>query len=176
MTHRKLLAAIATAGVVAATMPAPSPARPQDPLVGSWVRTNSCKAFVRDMRSAGLPESILREWLVGPDAPFDPSAPCTGVPETKHSHFFTASGQFGSRDEDGNQVDDGDYRIIGRHTLTFPSHEQEFGYRIKVRYRINGGKLRFKVIVPHPCTGNCEEATAWAISAFYRGPAFTRGR
>ena len=30
----------------------------------------------------------------------------------RHSHFFTADGQFGSRDQDGSQVDDGTYRIV----------------------------------------------------------------
>jgi hypothetical protein len=33
-----------------------------------------------------------------------------------HSHSFTAGGRFGSRDWNGNQVDDGTYEIVDDHT------------------------------------------------------------
>lgn len=92
----------------------------------------------------------------------------------KHSHFFTAAGAFGSYDQNGHQVDNGDYKIITPYTLAFPSHTHDFGYKITVHYAIKSGKLRFAVVIPHPCPVRCPGATAWAISAFYSGPAFTR--
>ena len=185
MTHTKLLAALAAAtalGTGVASLPsgAMSAGSTSNPLIGNWQRTNSCSAFVKAIRHAGL-ERRLNEWLVGAGYfqsanQIDPAAPCRHARNVKHSHFFTAAGGFGSRDENGNQVDDGNYKITAPHTLAFPSHARDFGYRIKVRYWIKDGKLRFNVVVPHPCTGKCQEATAWALSAFYPGLAFTRER
>ena len=182
MTNTKRLAALAAAGAVAAGMaPSPGPAMgPANPLIGNWQRTNSCTAFVKAMRRAGLGRG-LSEWLVGAGyfrsaSQIDPAAPCKHARNLKHSHFFTAAGKFGSRDEKGNQVDDGDYEIVAPHMLAFPSHAREFGHGVKVRYRIPAGKLRFDVVVPHPCTGKCRDVTGWALSAFYAGPAFTRAR
>jgi hypothetical protein len=187
VTNKKLLAALAplaVAALAAAMAPGQSPSASSRSgsraLVGNWQRTNSCTALVANLRRAGV-VGAMREVLVGGGycqrpARIDPAAPCRRARSVKHSHFFTAAGGFGSRDENGNQVDDGDYRITAPHTLAFPSHAREFGYRIRVRYRITRGKLRFHVVVPHPCRGKCPGATAWAISAFYAGPAFTRAR
>jgi hypothetical protein len=148
-------------------------------LIGSWERTNSCTALVRAMRHAHLNERVMREWIAGggyypSPAKVDLATPCKGAVNVRHSHFFTSAGGFGSRDENRSQVDDGDYRIIARNTLTFPSHSREFGFRIRVHYRIAGDALRFTVLVPHRCVRKCQVATAWAISAFYAGPAFRR--
>jgi hypothetical protein len=182
MTHMKRLAAVAATGAVAAGVAAsPGPAMgPTNPLIGNWQRTNSCSAFVRAMRHADLGRG-MSEWLVGAGyfrsaRQIDPARPCRHARNVKHSHFFTAAGGFGSRDEKGNQVDDGDYEFIARQTLAFPSHAKEFGHKVKVHYRIKRGKLRFSVVVPHPCKGKCRDVTGWAISAFYAGPAFTRVR
>jgi hypothetical protein len=145
-----------------------------NPLVGTWERVNDCDMFVRTMKKAGLID-LAPKWLVGGGYftnvnQIDRADLCKGANEVKHSHFFTDSGMFGSYDETGTQVDDGDYKILGPGTLTFPSHEQDFGYDIAVHYRVEGDALTFAVVVPHPCTGNCPVATAWAISAFYPTP------
>jgi hypothetical protein len=42
---------------------------------------------------------------------------CAGAQPSPHSHFFTASGLFGSLDESLNQVDNGHYTIVNGHTL-----------------------------------------------------------
>jgi hypothetical protein len=42
---------------------------------------------------------------------------CAGTKPSPHSHFFTASGEFGSLDENLNQVDNGHYTIVNAHTL-----------------------------------------------------------
>jgi hypothetical protein len=181
MTHTKRLAVLVAASAVAAGLaPTSGPAMgPTNPLVGSWQRTNSCTAFVKAMRRAGLGHG-LSQWPVGAGyfrsaRQIDPARPCKHARNVKHSHFFTAAGGFGSRDEKGNQVDDGDYEIIAPHTLAFPSHAREFGHKVKIHYRITAGGLRFHVVVPHPCTGRCRDVMGWALSAFYAGPAFTRG-
>jgi hypothetical protein len=147
------------------------------PLVGTWQRVNSCESFVRAFRQAGL-QKLAPEWLAGGGyfkraAEIDEQNPCRGATEVEHSHFFTKDGRFGSNDQNGEQVDDGDYNAVNDTTLAFPSHEKEFGREITVRYRIEGDTLNFAVVVPDPCTRSCRIATAWAISAFYPGP-FTR--
>jgi hypothetical protein len=146
-------------------------------LVGSWTRVNSCAALVRSLESAGLHDHLV-DTLVGGGyfssaGQVRAAAPCAGARSKKHSHFFTAGHAFGSRDEHGKQVDDGDYKVTAPNTLSFPSHAKEFGYKVTVRYSIVGGKLSFRVVVPKPCRGKCRDATAWAISAFYAGPLFT---
>lgn len=187
MTNKKVLAALAPLAVAALAAalasgqsPSASSRSGSRPPLGNWQRTNSCAALVANLRRAEV-AGDLRDVLVGGGyfqrpGQIDPAAPCRHARNVKHSHFFTAGGGFGSRDENGNQVDDGDYRTTAPHTLAFPSHAREFGYRIRVRYRITRGKLRFHVVVPHPCRGKCPGATAWGISAFYAGPAFTRAR
>jgi hypothetical protein len=146
----------------------------RNPLVGTWRRVNSCRRFVRALEDAGIKDQ-LHEWLVG-GGYFDDSSqiddvhPCRGAKEVEHSHFFTESGRFGSHDETGAQVDDGDYEIVDKTTVTFPSHVREFGGEITVHYRVEGKTLNFAVVVPAACTGDCRLATAWAISAFYPGP------
>jgi hypothetical protein len=145
-------------------------------LVGTWSRTNSCPALVTALNRAGLTAQV-RSTLVGAGyfqraAQVDPIHPCKGARNLKHSHFFTASGAFGSHDQNGQQVDDGNYKISAPHTLAFPSHTRDFGYKITVRYTIIQGELNFAVVIPKPCAGRCRGATAWAISAFYRGHPF----
>jgi hypothetical protein len=147
------------------------------PLVGTWRRVNSCESFLQALEQAGL-QKLAPEWLVGGGyfknaADIDEANPCRGATEVEHSHFFTEAGGFGSHDEKGEQVDDGDYKAVDDTTLAFPSHASEFGEDITVSYRIEGDTLDFAVVVPDPCTGRCRLAAAWAISAFYPGP-FTR--
>lgn len=56
----------------------------------------------------------------------DPTHPCKGAIPRRHSHFVTSDGQFGSRDENGNQVDEGTFDIIDVNTLVVP-----FGYDLQ---------------------------------------------
>jgi hypothetical protein len=57
----------------------------------------------------------------------DDARPCHGATEVEHSYIFTADGRFGSYDQNGGQVDHGDYTILDDATLTFPTHERELG-------------------------------------------------
>jgi hypothetical protein len=160
-----------------ASTPSPAAKTTVSPLIGTWRRVNSCESFVRAFRRAGL-QKLAPEWLAGGGyfqsaAEVDEEKPCRGATEVEHSHFFTDDGRFGSEDENGEQVDDGDYKVVGDTTLAFPSHEKEFGGDITVRYRVEQDELNFSVVVPERCTGSCRMANAWALSAFYPG-AFTR--
>jgi hypothetical protein len=90
----------------------------------------------------------------------------------EHAHFFTEAGRFGSHDEHGEQVDDGDYELVDEDTLGFPSHASEFGYDgdLVVDYEIDGDMVTFDVALPEVCADACADAYAWALSAFASGP------
>ena len=163
-----------TATVIAPTNtlePAPTTSAtevPASPLVGTWQRVNSCASFVQAFKEAGL-INLAPEWLVGAGYftsldQIDSTNLCKGATEVLHSHFFTASGGFGSHDEKGRQVDNGSYQIVDNRTINFPSSD------VTVRFSIEGDTLMFEVVVPEPCVGSCREANAWALSAFYPGP------
>jgi len=144
---------------------------PVSPLVGEWQRVNSCASFVQAFKEAGLID-LAPEWLVGnyftSMEQIDDADICKGATEVLHSHFFTANGGFGSRDEKGRQVDDGSYQIVDDRTITFP--QEDGGLPITVHFSIEGDTLMFEVVVPDPCVGSCRNNTAWALSAFYPGP------
>lgn len=79
----------------------------------------------------------------------------------KHSHAFGEDGSFASYDQDGEQVDDGSYTAIDDRTFTLSDPP------IRVRYRIDGDKATFRVVVPDCKTKRCRENTAYVISAFF---------
>jgi hypothetical protein len=85
--------------------PSMTPTRSRS-LVGEWQRVNKCEELVRALNQAGLkkaiPEMVAGSELVpgvvnDPDQLADKSHPCKGAVPRIHSHFFTESGQFGSR-------------------------------------------------------------------------------
>ena len=58
----------------------------------------------------------------------------------EHDHFFTADGAFGSHDQNGEEVDGGDFELVDGDTVSFPSHAEEFGYDgdLVVDYTVSG--------------------------------------
>ena len=114
-----------------------------------------------------------RDWLQG-NFYGGQSGPKTGDPcagaqgPLEHDHYFTGDGGFGSHDQNGEEVDDGDFEEIDADTVSFPSHAEEFGYEgdISVDYAVNGDVVTFKINMPNPCVDACANANAWAMSAF----------
>jgi hypothetical protein len=110
-----LLSGAPATAVAASTAPAD--------LVGEWERKTRCEEIVAALQAAGLEKwnvEVAAGFIAGatgPDAIADPADPCGDAVPLRHSHFFTADGQFGSRDQDGNQVDDGTYRIVDEGTF-----------------------------------------------------------
>lgn len=166
----------ATVLPTAVTSATPTAATLTAPIVGSWHRVLTCKDQFAAFKAAGLAESH-REWMTGnffAGAPGPTSGdPCAGaLGPFEHSHFFTAQGAFGSRDQNGQQVDDGDYAVVDGDTLAFPSHAREFGYtsELVVDYAVADGVAMFEVVLPDACIGTCADAYAWALSAFGTNP------
>ena len=92
-------------------------------IVGEWKRETTCLELVQALRDAGMGE-LVDEFVagngfipgIGVEDPeqIDTTQPCKGAVPRVHSHFFTADGQFGSRDWNGEDVDDGRYRVTAR--------------------------------------------------------------
>jgi hypothetical protein len=103
------------------------------PLVGRWSRVHRCQELVNALKAAGLgstapaavgdffPGSTSKQLAKKPDI-------CKGAKPMRHSHFFIASGMFGSVDQNNQQVDDDHYRIVDRRTLRIGP--ATFHYRI----------------------------------------------
>ncbi|GHH66963.1 hypothetical protein [Promicromonospora soli] len=145
-------------------------------LVGSWHRAQSCAEMLAAFQAAGLAESHLG-WLQGNFYGGEPGPetgdPCEGARgPLEHDHFFTDDGQFGSHDENGEEVDGGDFEVVDDDTVSFPSHATEFGYdgELVVDYSIDGDVAVFDVTLPEGCADTCADAYAWALSAFASGP------
>lgn len=145
-------------------------------LIGSWHRAQACAEMLAAFEEAGLTESH-RDWLQGNFYGGKPGPtggdPCAGAEgPLEHDHFFTAKGGFGSHDQNGEEVDGGDYEVVDEDTVSFPSHASEFGYDgdLVVGYAVSGDVVTFDVALPEPCTDACADAYAWALSAFASGP------
>jgi len=145
-------------------------------LVGSWHRAQTCPEMLAAFEAAGLAESH-RDWLQGnfyggQPGPTGGDACADARGPLEHDHFFTDSGEFGSHDESGEEVDGGDFAVVDDDTVSFPSHATEFGYDgdLEVDYTIVGDVASFEVVLPAGCHDGCADAYAWAVSAFASGP------
>jgi hypothetical protein len=149
-------------------------------LIGSWHRSQSCEEMLAAFKEAGLAESH-RDWLQGNffaegTGPAE-GDPCKGAKGPfEHDHFFSEGGEFGSHDQNGEEVDGGNFELVDDDTVTFPSHAEEFGYdgQIRADFTVSGDAATFEIVPPDPCDKKCENAYAWALSAFASG-AWQRG-
>jgi hypothetical protein len=99
----------------------------------------------------------------------DPTHPCAGAVARKHSHFFTADGEFGSKDFRAQQVDDGTWTFEGDKLVI---NHQPFGYAI------DGDRL---TLTPPPvdislcATKECRFTAAWVLMVAMPGTTWTKG-
>jgi hypothetical protein len=180
---------IVAVGVIASAGSGKSPATKGSPLVGEWQRVITCHQLVADLRLAGLGKTVAQAWAgqtssmgqssFKPGSPKPTRArPCRGAIARRHSHFFTGSGQFGSLDWLGGQVDGAPYRIINNDTV-------EIGHGLphaKFHFTISGGgtqlmltpiltKAMIRQANAHP---NGFTSALWAVSVAYAGHTWTR--
>jgi hypothetical protein len=143
------------------------PASAAPAIVGEWQRLEKCSELVGNLEKAGLKNRVLSsiagdDWIPGvskPDQIKDPSHPCRGAVARKHSHFFAADGEFGSRDENGQQVDGDSYELVGKDVV-------QIG-KVKFHYKIAGDTLRLTPEIPK-CRPDCFEAE-WSVAVAYEG-------
>jgi hypothetical protein len=159
--------------------------RPARSLVGDWQRVTHCPDLVRVLTEAGFEDHVLEApagngfipGVTSVEQIADPTHPCKGAVPRRHSHFFTSDGLFGSRDWNGNQVDEGSYELVGDQTLVMLyGFEERPPIQVEFHYRINGSTLRFQPVIPSDCsTSHCREATASGITVALPGKTWTRG-
>ena len=164
---------------VAAPPPTAGPTTsPASAIVGEWVGFHECERMTTLLHDAGLDEfvaeSVYGNGLVPGAASEadlkDPSQPCLDAVRRAHSHFFTASGEFGSRDFNGQRVDDGSYEIQGNDVVVI--NGTPFGFRVE------GDEL---TLTPKPVditgctTKECRFEAAWVLMVAMPGITWTRG-
>jgi len=150
-------------------------------LVGRWERVTTCQELVRELDQAGLGPLTAYAWLgqtsstgQGSFAPGSPKPtrahPCTGALPRVHSHFFTQSGQFGSLDWLGGQVDEDSYRIVNDNTVRIGSPGVAFQYRILHGNTLMLTPVLTKAMVRKALADPKEfSAAGWAVSVAYAG-------
>ena len=160
-------------GSAAPTVTSDSGPSPTASIVGHWQRVTTCDERETALRAAGLDNFAVEHaagegWIPGvtsPDQVKDPEHPCTGAIPLIHGHFFTEDGLFGSTDDQGDQVDDGTYRVIDQDTIVI---EKEFG-NVTFDYRIqDDDTLLLEPVMPQ-CTKDGCFAAQWAVAVAYPG-------
>ena len=157
-------------------------------LIGRWERVTSCQQLVSELDKAGLAPLAPYAWSgqtsstglssFAPGSPKPTKArPCTGALKRQHSHFFSQSGQFGSLDWLGGQVDNGPYRIINNNTVYIgsPPIAATFHYRI-----LHGDTLMLSPVLTKAMIRQALarpqkfSAAFWAVSVAYAGSTWKR--
>ena len=93
----------------------------------------------------------------------------------KHSHFFTKKGTFGSIDQNGQQVDNGRYRILSRHRLRINNGTSH--YRI-----VNSSRLQLAPIITDAMRSKALAAplnfsvAVWEVAVSFTGQTWARVR
>lgn len=165
-----------------AAPPSPTPSVSASPsgepaIVGEWVGIHDCARIVTMLTEAGLEEFMADAVYGNGLAPGDPSSVvadpttvCDGAVQRQHSHFFTAAGEFGSRDFNGDRVDDGTYTLEGEDGIVIN------GSRFK--YEVNGDELSLEpepVDVSGCTTKDCRFQATWVLMVAMPGTTWTRG-
>lgn len=161
--------------------PTETPTTSVEPIVGEWQRVTTCQQRVKALREAGLEEYAAEQAAGDGFIPgvtdksqiTDPSHPCAGAVPMRHSHFFTADGQFGSRDDAGMQVDDGPYRLVGADKVVIGGDARTEPDAVTFRYEIDGDTLRLYPTLPACRKTGCFPAQ-WAVAVSYNGLPWRR--
>jgi hypothetical protein len=168
----------ANAGTSAVNSTASTASR--SPLIGRWSQLHTCQELVAALQKAGLaatapavagdyfPNSTPKQLAAKSDL-------CSGAAPMKHSHFFTKHGTFGSLDQNGQQVDNGHYRILSHHRLRI--NKGTFHYRI-----INGNRLHLAPIITAAMRSKALASplnfsvAGWEVAVSYTGQTWKRVR
>jgi hypothetical protein len=147
------------------------------PLVGEWRRTRRCEEVLEILTKAGFKEQVALRTIAeegflpgvsSAEEIADLKHPCKGAVPDVHSHFFTADGQFGSKDQQGDQVDDGTYKVIDDRTFVVSKEFPD----VTFHYRVTGDTIRFDPVVPS-CAPGCFEAV-WSVMVAFPGKTWNR--
>jgi hypothetical protein len=159
-----------------------SSASAESAIVGRWERVHACSELVSALEEAGLGDvaapivagDYYSDGSVGELAGKDDL--CEGAkPPFVHSHFFDASGRFGSLDESENQVDEGAYEVVGDRRIRIGGDQG-----VTFNYEIEGDTLMLSPVVTEAMVeealANPTEITdaARAVAVAYPGQEWKR--
>ena len=177
---------VVAVGVTASVSASTRLALGRSPLVGQWQRVTTCQELVADLEGAGLGPTVAQAWIgqtssTG-ESSFKPGSPkptrahpCTGAIPRAHSHFFTASGQFGSLDWNGGQVDNGPYRIVNEDTVKIGSPPVAFHFTIRDRKTLMLSPRLTKSMIRQADAHPAKFTPAfWAVTVAYAGHTWKR--
>ena len=143
----------------------PSSSSPAGPsIVGEWQRLTTCQERVDALTAAGLgayaAESVAGDGFI--------------AIEQKHSHFFTADGKFGSRDANGQDVDDGTWRQTDSKTIIIGPTNGDTRVGTTFHFTITDNKiLKLYPVMPACANSGCFEGQ-WAVNVSYNGLPWAR--
>jgi hypothetical protein len=169
---------VAFAGVITLPAAATTSAGRSSALVGRWERVTTCQELVSALAKAGLrktaPAMLAGNGFVTgtPKQLARKANICKGAVPRRHSHFFTAMGQFGSVDYNGKQVDDGMYRLPDPRTVRINDGTFHF--------RISGAELRLEPVISAAARRKAlakplQFSTAgWQVAVAFPGHAWKR--
>lgn len=183
---RKVVIAVVVLGMAASTGAVSSSASrlAGSPLVGRWQRLTTCQQLVADLKRAGLGATVAQAWVgqtsSSGESSFKPGSPkptlahpCTGAIPRLHSHFFGASGQFGSLDWKGGQVDDGPYKIIDADTVRIGS--TPFHFTIRGGRTLSLAPILTQAMIRQANAHPQQFSSAfWAVTVAYAGHTWKR--
>jgi hypothetical protein len=153
-------------------------------VVGRWEQVLTCQEMTHELDKAGLGPLAQYAWQgqtsstgqssFAPGSPKPTRAnPCTGAVPRMHSHFFNATGQFGSLDWLGGQVDDGPYVLTGESTMLIG--QVSFHYRVTDEDTLLLTPVLTKAMVRQALARPKEFSDAgWAVSVAYAGHPWKR--
>jgi hypothetical protein len=166
------------AGMVTVPAAATSSAPRTSALVGRWERVTTCQELVTALAKAGLrttaPAMLAGNGLVTgtPKQLARKANICKAAVPRRHSHFFTAMGQFGSIVYNGKQVDDGTYRLLDSRTVRINDGTFHF--------RVSGRELRLEPVISAAARRKAlaqplQFSTAgWQVAVAFPGHAWKR--
>ena len=179
-----IVVAATSMGVQASTSASPAAQLLPSPLVGQWQRMTTCRELVAALERAGLGATVAQAWVgqtsATGESSFKPGSPkptrahpCGGAIARRHSHFFTASGTFGSLDWHGGQVDDGSYRIANASTVKIGG--VPFRFAVKDGNTLSLAPVLTRAMIGRAVAHPAEFTPAfWAVTVAYAGHTWKR--
>jgi hypothetical protein len=150
-------------------------------LVGLWRRVNKCSELVGALEDAGLGDvafSVVGDFFpeFAPEELATKDDLCEGAEPIVHYHFFDAAGQFGSLDENQDQVDSGMYEIIddGRFRINNGDFEVVYAYEVDGDTLALTPEITEEMIAEALANPSEFTAAGWSVSVSYPGQEWKR--
>ena len=110
----------------------------------------------------------------------DSNDPCHGVNgRPSHDHVFYKDGRFASLNENGEFVDEDNYKLPNDHTIVFPGSGSKTFPPVTAHFRFSDHQntVTFDLVLPKnldECSKHCKGVYEWAVSVFYSGLPWKR--